>query len=149
VSPLSVVVRFARLAPAERSILVRAGLLAVACEAALRCVPFPRVAHRFGVRLTGEPPSTRTPIVNTLELARARWATDAIFRRWPVQGTCLRRSLVLGRLLREYEPLVRIGVARRGAEIGAHAWLEVAGLTIDEGPDDLAPLRFAAGRVSG
>jgi Transglutaminase-like superfamily len=149
VSPASIAVRFIRLTPADRAALVRAGLLAVACEVALRCAPFPRVGRRFGVQLAGEGPSTRRPTPSAPEFARARWATDAIFRRWPVAGTCLRRSLVLGRLLREYDPVVRIGVARRGAEIGAHAWLEIAGLTIDEGPDDLVPLRFAAGRSRG
>ena len=60
-------------------------------------------------------------------------------RRWPFgTGVCLRRSLVIGRCVRRLRPTLRIGVARHGTGIGAHAWLEVPGATNTGGRNHLA-----------
>jgi Transglutaminase-like superfamily len=49
---------------------------------------------------------------------------------------CLRRSLVLGFLLREHAPLLRIGVQRDSDQnLRAHAWIDVGGLAVDAGSD--------------
>jgi len=47
----------------------------------------------------------------------------------PVADSCLRRSLVLRRLLsrRGIETVLHLGVARNGEDLDAHAWLEWAG----------------------
>jgi hypothetical protein len=51
---------------------------------------------------------------------------------------CLTRSLVLRRLLRarRVPAVLKIGVRKDGAELAAHAWLEVRGVPVGE-PEDL------------
>ena len=64
----------------------------------------------------------------------AAWAVRAVARRVP--GTyCLARSLALHSLLRDagYDSELRIGVARDGAGIAAHAWVCCGGEDLEEG----------------
>ncbi len=65
------------------------------------------------------------------------WAVDRyrvvnhLMRNWPVDGVCLRQSLVLGNRLRALRPVLKIGVARDDQVVKAHAWLEVSGRSLD------------------
>jgi hypothetical protein len=45
---------------------------------------------------------------------------------------------VVGRVVRRLQPTLRIGVAREGDVISAHAWLEVPGAVNIGGRDHLA-----------
>ena len=64
----------------------------------------------------------------------AAWAVRAVARRVP--GThCLVRSLALHALLRDagFDSELRIGVARDGTGIAAHAWVRCGGEDLEEG----------------
>jgi Transglutaminase-like superfamily len=52
-------------------------------------------------------------------------------------GTCLARSIVLAHLLelKGIPTELRIGVRNGGQGFEAHSWVEMAGLTLNEGPD--------------
>jgi hypothetical protein len=71
-------------------------------------------------------------------LARARSVARVVAiaaGRGPVRASCLRRSLLLGWILRHdgIETALRVGVSREGGEFHAHAWVEHSGLPlIDE-----------------
>lgn len=106
---------------------------AAVVEAGLRVMALPRLARALGVPLSssppdGEPPSS-DPSVLTPPQQRRVWATDVVYRNWPFGDTCLRRALVLGRVLREEQPVLRIGVTRDEGVL-AHAWVETSRLSI-------------------
>lgn len=123
------VVRVAALPAAEQRATLHALLALAVVEALIRWVRLPRLAGLLGIALQQrgtaagvgavEAPATTTAAVR---------ATQRVLRRWPFgRGPCLRESLVLGHLLRRHEPVLRIGVAGSGADLRAHAWLEVGG----------------------
>ena len=63
----------------------------------------------------------------------ARAARDRVADAWPFsRGPCLRRTLVLGHLLREHDPALRLGVAGAGDDLNAHAWLEIDGQPLED-----------------
>lgn len=109
--------------------------LAGLVEVGVRCGRLPPLARLLGVelRLDGASPAATRALLPwwTVESVRA---TDALYRRVPLEGTCLRRALVLGHRLRRLSPVLRIGV--RPADppetgIQAHAWLEIDGASLD------------------
>jgi hypothetical protein len=56
-------------------------------------------------------------------------------RAWRRGGGCLERALVLLWLLpRTDDPVLKIGVAKRGEALRAHAWLEVGARALDGEP---------------
>lgn len=126
---------FARLPLADKVATAHAAALAVAVEAGLRAMSLPRLARAMGVRLEDEgparsqapPPAEARPALAAAEARRVR-AAVRVYRAWPTGRVCLRRALVLGRLLRRRAPVLRIGVARPpGEDLHAHAWAEVDG----------------------
>jgi hypothetical protein len=137
-----------RLPRAEQRATLRA-LLTLACvEATIRWVRLPRLAEMLGVRMqvhppalpstaalggdvtfTGPAPETELPTA----LVTARRSVDRLMRLWPLgAGPCLRESLVLGHLIRDRDPVLRLGVARHGYRVRAHAWVEVGGLPVND-----------------
>jgi hypothetical protein len=64
-----------------------------------------------------------------IELTAANW----VLRRWIYDATCLRRSLVLGRVLRRHHPILCFGVVEDG-DVLAHAWLALDNATIGAMP---------------
>jgi hypothetical protein len=63
---------------------------------------------------------------STGEAARIAHLVDAVYRRLPVEPTCLTRSLVLYRLLRArgIPCQLRIGLRRKDSALEGHAWTE-------------------------
>jgi hypothetical protein len=113
---------------------------AAAVEMAIRCLPLRMVTKLAGVSLATDAPARAlpAPTLTATERRTLRWA-GAVMRRWPFgTGACLCRSLVVGRVVRRLQPTVRIGVAREGDVISAHAWLEVPGAVNIGGRDHLA-----------
>lgn len=105
-------------------------------EIGLRTTRLPRLARLLGVRLgVDAPPSPETVPLDPrvrFGIRRAARAIDRVLRRWPFGDTCLRRALILGVLIRRLDPTLLIGVRRDDdAQIAAHAWLVVAGSTLD------------------
>lgn len=101
-------------------------------ELGLRRHDLPELCRRLGIRCdlrSANPPAT-DPAVLPRRTRTAVLACTYAVARWPMGGTCLRRCLVLGRLLRPLEPVLRIGV-RRDGELSVHSWLEIDGRTLD------------------
>jgi hypothetical protein len=84
----------------------------------------------FGTRLNLTPVLDMTPPLDLRELSvrdrrhlrSARRVTDA----WPFgRGTCLRRSLVSGHLIRRLGPTIRLGLVEVAGDLTGHAWVEI------------------------
>jgi len=114
-------------------------ILACVTEVAVRTVPLVRLARAYGVTYAAPaepalpaatPPSAPLEALPDWAARRMRVAVR-VMRRWPVQGECLRHGLVAGQRLRALHPELKLGVAKEGAGIVAHAWLVVGGLTLD------------------
>ena len=69
--------------------------------------------------------------VNPLWAAEVDWAASRF------GGSCLDRSVFLWFMLRQrgLDPALRIGVARDGDVIDAHAWVELNGAVVNDVPD--------------
>ncbi|MGH8930826.1 MAG: lasso peptide biosynthesis B2 protein [Egibacteraceae bacterium] len=139
-------------APAERLTTVRVLFTACSVEIAIRALPIPRFVRLLGVTLAtdegGIPPEPATaPALSTfdpIERRRIR-AVLRVMRRWPFgRGSCLRQALLLGHFLRARHPVLHLGVAGRGEEMAAHAWIAVSGVTIG-GLEGFLPLIGRAG----
>lgn len=124
---------------------LRVVVVALVVEIGLRAVSLPRLARVLGVGLetasapaapSGELPESLATEARRRELE----AVGRVMRHWPAERICLRRALVLGRLLRDLQPQLRVGVAREDGVLVAHAWIEVAGVRLDQGEDRFVPL---------
>jgi hypothetical protein len=118
-----------RLRPADRAAVLRLLPVALRVEAGLRFGTVPRLAKRLGISMDER---VGTPAWGGVPLSPAeRRGVDAarrIVRRWPVEARCLRRSLLVGHVLRGRRPALRLGVAKHDGRVHAHAWIEVDGL---------------------
>ncbi|HXU43968.1 MAG TPA: lasso peptide biosynthesis B2 protein [Thermoanaerobaculia bacterium] len=128
--------RFLELPGAERRRIVRAALWLLRIDLGLRTVGFARLTRALDKRR----PSAR-------EAARAEdWirAVDVAGRHHLYPMRCLPRALALRHLLAEQgiETDLRFGVRKEGAELAAHAWLEIDGRPIGE-PEQIDD-RFSA-----
>ncbi|WP_176980803.1 lasso peptide biosynthesis B2 protein [Paramicrobacterium humi] len=116
------------------------GAIAMRVELALRGGGVDRAARlghlRLGLTGSSAPRATYTPeslSARDIEKLDTAWR---LLRHGPFNGTCLRRAIVGGYLLRRHSPVLRIGVAKSGGTIEAHAWVEVDGVSLDpEGSD--------------
>ena len=55
-----------------------------------------------------------------------------VMRNWPVEGVCLRHTLVAGHRVRALDPTLHIGVAMSDPGVlQAHAWLEIDERSLD------------------
>lgn len=105
-------------------------------ELLIRSVPLPRLSRFLGLRVDLAPVRQQAePLSATALPLRARRQVRCAARVaavWPFsKGPCLRRSLVVGHLLRQYDPAVRLGVAGSGDAILAHAWIEIDGRPLE------------------
>jgi hypothetical protein len=76
---------------------------------------------------------------HTIDVARAARLVQAVTACYPL-GTCLKRSLILFRLLRRrgIPAELRLGVRTVEGTFSAHAWIECGGRTLLD--DGMAPL---------
>jgi hypothetical protein len=119
-----------RLRPAQRGRLAGEILLAfMITSRELRRGPIDQVVTRLRGRSA---PVERPPSAAHLwEAMRLGYAVDRVFRFLPGDTRCLRRSLVLLRLLsRRGIPARLVIAARPGADFLAHAWLEYDGYAV-------------------
>lgn len=117
-------------------------------EAALRVSTLPAVCRRLGVGLDLDSAAAAGAGVWSVP-RRYEAQVRALLRAsrwWPFGDTCLRRCLLLGMLLRNEHPVLRIGI-RRDLEgtFGAHSWLEVGDATLDPGSSEFAVLHGGSG----
>lgn len=111
--------RLSRLSPGERALLLRAWVLFLLFELGLLLLPFKSL-----LTLCQRPPRRRPQ--GSVPLARVVWLVEVAGRYAPLGATCLKKSLVLARILagEGIPTTLRIGVARQGEGLRAHAWLE-------------------------
>ena len=132
-----------RMSPTDRREYTLAVLLALGSEIGLRTLPLPRLARLYGVTFRPGVEGGRLE-GDTIDLPR--WAVHrlrvvaTVMRRWPVDGECLRQSLVAGHRLRSFEPALKVGVAREDGRFVAHAWLEIDGFSLDPSSTKYEPL---------
>ena len=120
-------------------------LVLAVVEVGLRLFPLPRLCRLLGVRLdleSGGPATGVWPVPQVF--GRTARAVLRATRWWPFGDTCLRRCLLLARALREFSPIIRIGVRREeNGAFSAHSWLEVGGASLDPMSDRFATLAAA------
>jgi hypothetical protein len=113
-------------------VLVALGITIVV-ELGLKFLTLPRLANLVGVPLVVEETPPGRPMTTPFD----PWARKqlelayVVLKHWPAGSTCLRRSLVAGNRLRRLDPLLRVGVAKDGTMLLAHAWLEIDGCFFD------------------
>lgn len=125
---MSALARVARLPAARRRLLLRALPLVALVRLALTLLPY-RAARRGLLRLQ------RTRVEDGVEVNELAWAVAAAARAVPA-ASCLTQALALETLLarRGLPAQVRVGVARGGERIRAHAWVESEGRVVLGGP---------------
>lgn len=128
--------RFVRLAPADRRLLVRAGLHVAALRIGLSLLPFAVVRRYCHWAAPRQPPMpSRSDAAH-----RVAWAVGVVSRRIP-NATCLTRALAAQILLAQLGLASRvwIGVAKGvGTPLSAHAWVESDGQIVLGAVEDLA-----------
>jgi hypothetical protein len=110
--------------------------LAAASEVTIRMLTLPRAARLFAVRLdSGGEPQVAPECSSTATLppwaVRRLAVVQAVMRHWPIDGVCLRESLVAGQRIRRLDPVMKVGVRRGTDGVTAHAWLQVGGVDLD------------------
>ncbi|MGC1188506.1 MAG: lasso peptide biosynthesis B2 protein [Candidatus Acidiferrales bacterium] len=125
---------FWRLAPRERRVVLRAGMMLSLTVVALRVLGFPRWRGRLE-KYVANAPAAGGDAASRLALARevTGLATKAE-RRGPLRPNCLERSLVLWWLLRRrgLPAELRIGARKENARFEAHAWVELEGEVLND-----------------
>ena len=123
--------RFARvfeLSPREGIILAQAWALFFLVDLGLKSLPFKHLlalCQKWPLRNGRDVAPVPSP-----SLTRVVWLVEVAGRYTPVNGTCLKKALVLSWILgrRGIATTLRIGVARHeGTSLTAHAWLERGG----------------------
>lgn len=125
--------RWRALSAGQRAVAISALALVPATQASLRFRGFSRTAATLGRR------SSRVPVPSDLELAREyAEAVNLVAGQAVVGARCLGRSLVLWFILRrrgiDAELLIGADAPQHG-ELRAHAWVEVAGVPVNDAPD--------------
>ncbi|MDQ3878984.1 MAG: lasso peptide biosynthesis B2 protein [Actinomycetota bacterium] len=140
--------RWFRLPLRDKLRILYIACVATAAEVAVRFVPLRKLTHVLGIRIdSGHDERPSEGSIDRALLERAA-AVSMVYRVWPGDGSCLRRSVVLGFLVRRNHPVLRLGVGRNAGEIEGHAWIEVDGRVLGEGPGPYVPLRGAADGTS-
>lgn len=129
---------------ATRREYVIAIFLACVSEVAVRTLSLKRTARLMRVDLAPASAALKPAVETMPPWAWHRYrVVQHLMARWPVDGVCLRQSLVLGNRLRELHPVLKLGVRREAGVIQAHAWLEVDGLSLDATSHSFAELSTA------
>jgi hypothetical protein len=124
---LSTLSRARELTARQWGVLLRASFWLLAADLGLRLFGLPRTRALLASRRTAGPAA---PLCES-EIVRL---VDRAARRQPGRATCLRRTLVLQRLLAQegIATEMRIGVRKENGGLAAHAWLERHGRPLGE-----------------
>jgi hypothetical protein len=121
----------------------RAWAVLLAADLGLRAFPFLYVDRRLAPRVSS------AVLPDEAAVGRLVWATAAAARHHLYPMRCLPKALCLRWLLGRHGIVaeLRIGVARQGGELSAHAWVERQGRPVGEAPEvgeRFSPLGSAA-----
>lgn len=116
------------LPPREIALLAAAWSWLLVADLALRLLP-PAKARRCLA------PQATTGL-GSIPAGRVAFLVAAAARHHLYDMTCLRRALVLERLLRRcgHPAILQIGVCRQGGELRAHSWVEHEGQPVGDRP---------------
>lgn len=134
--------KFAARSWADKVLLVRAFALVCAVRAGLSVLPYRTVQRLVGCSLLPHRSEPGSPQHERSSQRRVVNSVEAVGRRLLGDKPCLTQALVAQRLMRQrgYDSVLRIGVAKDGGELLAHAWLERAGRVIIGG--GASPVRY-------
>lgn len=127
------VARLIRLGPRRWAFLARVAVTAALVEPTVRLLPLRTAARLAGARLDLGPDVAERdawPELAPVDRERCDLALRLLAHR-PFRATCLRRALVLATIVRRHRPALRVGVTKAAGAVAAHAWLEIAGATLD------------------
>lgn len=117
----------------DRNRVLKVAAMTAVVEVGLRTLGVATLARALGVTVVPSERGLRAqPVLDLEEVGQTVRAVDFVFRRMPTRGLCLRRSLVLGALLRAHGPELKIGVAPGPHTIRAHAWVQLGGSPLPE-----------------
>jgi len=129
--------RLRRLGAANVRLLAEALPALVLASAAIRLIPFKRLAAR------ASRPGREGEVPDEAFLCKLRWAVDSWGSRVPWRALCFERGLAVHKMLRRrgMKSVLHYGVARDSSgALAAHVWVTVAGRPVIGGEE--AP-RFA------
>jgi hypothetical protein len=113
-------------------------LVVIAIEIGLKVTDVGHLARLMRVPLSTE--ESPSPAIGPDDVSglteheqRLHWALYWVMNRWLYDGTCLRRALAFGWLLRRRGPVLRLGMLDEAGTI-AHAWIEVEGMVFNAQP---------------
>jgi hypothetical protein len=139
---LSTIARVAALGPGAWNRMARTAVVSRRIERSLQSETLDATARRFGATLSFDPPASFATEASLSEREKANLGVAlAVLRKSSLNGTCLRRALVMSDILRDRTPILRVGVAKADGAVMAHAWIEVDGYAFDPMDDrDFIPL---------
>lgn len=106
-------------------------VLFAAAEVCVRLLRLPTCARLFRLRPASARPSPSDDAYEFPDWARRQVRlVNRVAYRWPGDGPCLRKSLVIGQRLRSLDPALHVGV-NVAVGVRAHAWVTVGGYSID------------------
>ena len=113
-----------KLSRQDLAIVTEAVIVAIPVEIALRCVRLDTLVARLG-RVS----RTERPQGDELDVERAARLVEAVAAYYPLRATCLKKSLVLFRILRKrgIPAELQLGVRKVHDDFTSHAWLECRG----------------------
>lgn len=128
-----------RLSPLDRTDVWQLVVLAfqlARIEISLKRRTIPDVASTFGVKFLHSGPTRPTATDANIRYTTEEWRwvknQKRIVKRWPWDKSCLRRSLLLGWVLRRRGPELVIGTRLdEHQQIAAHAWICLEGVALD------------------
>ena len=105
-------------------------------EVLLRTRQLDQVAATFSMHLADAAPVRRREFAASRR--EARWLRNAarLLRRWPWDRSCLRRSLLVGWILRRHEPELVVGTRHVDGDLRAHAWVRIGTVDLDASADE-------------
>lgn len=110
--------------------LIKCLAIATSIEVLLHTASLPKVCTVLGIRFKHDANAPGAGAALTVRVQRVAAQVDEVYRRFALPDSCLRRALVAGRLLREDQPELVLGV-RTAPHFQAHAWLVVGGAILD------------------
>ncbi|HXD45248.1 MAG TPA: lasso peptide biosynthesis B2 protein [Pseudolabrys sp.] len=130
--------RFADVGGHRRVLLAEAALLLLAARAALKLLPFPKLAKRLGTAVAPGDMRLRAAHAQAdardVEIAREiGWAVTRASRHVPFDAVCLPQAIAARMMLkrRGVASVLHFGArAGRDRPLEAHAWLDAAGVEV-------------------
>jgi hypothetical protein len=130
--------RFRNRPPEDRRLILRAALILPLTEIGLRLFGFrqcKKLIEKFS--LPSRPPQSLQENVQIEAAQRAVRAVRSVELHGPTTPNCLERSMTLWWMLRRdgVDGELHIGARKEGEQLKAHAWVELGGQVLNDGPE--------------